>query len=208
MTIADYFAELTRLLAPLTADERTEAIEYFQDYVADAQFSDGAAVTAELGSPRQLALKILADYSIKSSAATSADGEKVSPRANARQIWTIILAILSAPMAIPVAIMIFALMLALLLIVSALSAALLIVLAGLCLTGLFVSGFALWSGIWLVFSDPMIGISYLGLGLAAGGAGVILIPVLKWAAQGLASVWAAFFRWLYRKVRRQRQEAI
>ncbi|MFT8844424.1 MAG: hypothetical protein ABF915_10510, partial [Schleiferilactobacillus harbinensis] len=64
MTIADYFAELTRLLAPLTADERTEAIEYFQDYVADAQFSDGAAVTAELGSPRQLALKILADYSI------------------------------------------------------------------------------------------------------------------------------------------------
>lgn len=206
MTSESYFQELTRLLAPLTADERSEAVAYFQDYAEDGGLLDGDAITTALGSPRQLALQILADYSIKSSTAPAAQGTPPSPRSNARQIWLIILAILSAPMTVPVGIALFAIMLALIIVVASVVFSILIILAAVVVTGIGAGLFSLYSGAVLIGGHLMVGLTYLGLGLAGMGLGLLFIPVVKWTTQGIFSQTARFFRWIYRRIGKKPME--
>ena len=118
MSSEAYFQALMQILSPLTGDERTEAVAFFQDYAEDGGLTDGDAITKALGTPQQLGRQILADYAIKSS---TASGSAASPKANARQIKTIVLAILSAPMTVPVAIALFVIVLALLIVIAAVS---------------------------------------------------------------------------------------
>ncbi|KRK11769.1 hypothetical protein FD51_GL000919 [Lacticaseibacillus zeae DSM 20178 = KCTC 3804] len=202
MSSEAYFQALMQILSPLTSDERAEAVAFFQDYAEDGGLTDGDAITKALGTPQQLGRQILADYAIKSS---TASGSAASPKANARQIKTIVLAILSAPMTVPVAIALFVIVLALLIVIAAVSLAILLVLAGATGLGLGVGAFSIFAGLFLL-AHPMVALSYVGLGIAAIGVGLFLIPLLKWTTQGMFNVVARFFRWIYRHIRKQHLE--
>lgn len=60
MTKQQFMAELKQLLGELPADERDEALSYYEDYFADAGEGNEDRIIAELGSPEKVA------YTIKS----------------------------------------------------------------------------------------------------------------------------------------------
>lgn len=62
MNRVEFMAELERLLADLTEDERQAAVQYYADYFADAGAENEAEVIRELGSPEKTAESIKADY--------------------------------------------------------------------------------------------------------------------------------------------------
>lgn len=57
-----YLAQLKQLLGELPATERDEALEYYENYFADAGEENEQAVINELGSPENLAFSIKAGY--------------------------------------------------------------------------------------------------------------------------------------------------
>ena len=60
-----YISELKKLLAPLTVEERTDALDFYNEYIEDAGYNSYQQIVKEMGNPRQLSHKILADYSSK-----------------------------------------------------------------------------------------------------------------------------------------------
>ena len=77
-----YIAELATHLGPLSQADRDDALEFYDEYIADAQLSTVAAIEDKLGTAKQLSHQILADYSIKSNEKSVANGHPASPHAN------------------------------------------------------------------------------------------------------------------------------
>jgi uncharacterized membrane protein len=59
-----YFTQVKVYLNQLTVDEQEDVIRFYQEYAADAQLS-GERLISELGTPKQLARRILVDYSLR-----------------------------------------------------------------------------------------------------------------------------------------------
>lgn len=59
-----YFTQVKVYLSQLTVDEQEDVIRFYQEYVADAQLF-GERLISELGTPKQLARRILVDYSLR-----------------------------------------------------------------------------------------------------------------------------------------------
>ena len=61
----NYLAELEQLLHQLHHSDKEEAMNFYREYVMDADLVTYEQCISELGTPKQLSRKILADYSIK-----------------------------------------------------------------------------------------------------------------------------------------------
>ena len=61
MNRAQFMEQLKRLLSDISAAERDEALEYYNNYFDDAGPENEAAVIRELGSPGKVAAIIKAD---------------------------------------------------------------------------------------------------------------------------------------------------
>ncbi len=61
----DYIEEFRSLLGQLSQDERDEAVDFYTEYLQDGGYDSYDACVRELGTPHQLARKVLADYSIR-----------------------------------------------------------------------------------------------------------------------------------------------
>lgn len=59
-----YFTQVKTYLQQLNVDEQEDVIRFYQEYAADAQLS-GERLMSELGTPKQLARRILVDYSLR-----------------------------------------------------------------------------------------------------------------------------------------------
>ncbi|MBU7568818.1 DUF1700 domain-containing protein [Weissella hellenica] len=59
-----YFAQVKNYLQQLTPSEQADVIQFYQEYAVDAQLS-GTRLMSELGTPKQLAQRILVDYSLR-----------------------------------------------------------------------------------------------------------------------------------------------
>ena len=92
-----YISELKKLLAPLTVEERTDALDFYNEYIEDAGYNSYQQIVKEMGNPRQLSHKILADYSIKANDEETKSGHTASPHSSWRVFWLIIIAIVTSP---------------------------------------------------------------------------------------------------------------
>lgn len=90
---AKYMQMLRRYLRKLPDDEIDDIVEFYSEYLADAGIDTKAEIEQELGTPRQLALKILADHSIKE----EAENQRVVSKTKIKTTWLIILALLATP---------------------------------------------------------------------------------------------------------------
>ena len=90
---AKYMQMLRRYLRKLPDDEIDDIVEFYSEYLADAGIDTKAEIEQELGTPRQLALKILADHSIKE----EAEDQRVVSKTKIKTTWLIILALLATP---------------------------------------------------------------------------------------------------------------
>ncbi len=109
MNKKEYLAELERRLKTLPADERKDALEYYEGYLNDAGRKYKQAI-AELGTPKEVAAKILAESAVKESETKDSSKATGSPKT----ALAVVLAIFAAPIALPLAIAAFSVIFALL----------------------------------------------------------------------------------------------
>lgn len=202
--MTDYLAQFTALLAQLQPAEREEVLEFYREYLLDAQLDTYAACVAELGTPKQLARKILADYSIRFN--ENLDDHQTThqkSKANIRAIWLIGLALLSTPITIPVAIAVLAVMASLGVVVIALLFTAIAIIVGITVLALT----SLTAGIGVFSQSLWTGLFYIGAGLAAIGAELLFFPIVVWVfnliIQGVATIAKRLY---HRFVKRNRAE--
>ncbi|GKT03762.1 DUF1700 domain-containing protein [Furfurilactobacillus entadae] len=206
MTSEAYLSELERRLHNLTAAERADVMDFYTEYVNDAGLTSGDAIIEKLGTPKQLARKVLADYSIRENETAEQKGERRSPRSNANMVWLIILAVLSTPVTIPVAIAIVALLLLCVFICALIIGTGIFVALVLLAVGIFVAGMAFYTGFSLLFTHLFVGLAYLGIGFTGLGIALMLIPACYYLIRVLIQMTANFIRFIYRKLSSRRQQ--
>lgn len=86
MTRTAFLAALERLLAPLPEAERKDALSYYEDYLDAAGPENEARAIAELGSPEEVARKILDEQSPAGSSAAP-----TSPARKPHSRWRMVL---------------------------------------------------------------------------------------------------------------------
>ena len=86
MTRTAFLAALEQLLAPLPEAERKDALSYYEDYLDAAGPENEARAIAELGSPEEVARKILDEQSPQGSSAAPA-----SPARKPHSRWRMVL---------------------------------------------------------------------------------------------------------------------
>lgn len=82
MTKYEFLGDLSRLLSQLPAEERDEAIKFYEDYFNEAGKDKEEKVLEELGTPEEVAKKILqenAEEEIPVSEAKKEEGKEVEP---------------------------------------------------------------------------------------------------------------------------------
>ena len=96
--IDDYISELEQNLVDLPAKDREDVVEFYREFLLDGDFVRRSTIDTELGTPKQLAINIMADYSTKED---SAPAKPETPKSNLKASWYILLGICAAPIGIP-----------------------------------------------------------------------------------------------------------
>ncbi|ANZ57660.1 hypothetical protein BGL34_04315 [Fructilactobacillus lindneri] len=183
-----YITELKYYLKNVPNKERDEATNYYTEYLEDGNLSDYKKIVNNLGTPRQLARQITANYSIsqdeKETNQTVAKHKSVNQ--NIKLIVTILLA-LASPVLLTAALgLLFFIVMAIfgisiLLFFSLLSAGMLITM-----------------GITTIASKGLIAFAALGLGILIIGVIVTLIPlcyfIIRFIIQGLSALLKRIFK--------------
>lgn len=201
-----YIHKLTRQLSQLSDSERADVIDFYSEYIMDANLTTEDEIVQKLGTPKQLARKILADYSIR---AIDAEDQKTSnhksePRSkrNIRMIWLVILALMASPIAIP-------LLLALIAVLFAFMVAIAGVIIGTIVgvIAIAVAGIACIIG-GLLISPTSIAtcVFFIGIGLSAIGIMLVVAPLGYLIIKVLLEMAANFTRWLYQRFSKPRQQ--
>lgn len=184
MNKKEYLNELGKRLKGLPAEDREDALRYYEELIGDMGYSDDDDVSLRLGQPREAARNIFQDTTSKyvDRAAGEAKGPKKA-RNTATVIWLTILGILSAPISLPLvavafamAVVLFALVIAL--IVTLFAVSLSCIVAGFCsVVGAFVLPGFISKTAWF------------GVGLGSLGAGLLIgigtVAVLRLIIKGL-----------------------
>lgn len=178
-------AELRRL----PKEEYDRAMAYYVEYFEEAGSENEADVIADLGTPKEVAAELIADTAMK----RMADPEKIVKRPFS-SIWTVILAIFAAPIALPLAF-------SLVLVVVFMMLAMLMLVAAVLLTevALGATGFiSVIIGFILLFSQPATGIVNLGSGLLVIGLAILfsflVVRMMKWCSRGVRSLFGRIIR--------------
>ena len=197
-----YISELKKLLAPLTVEERTDALDFYNEYIEDAGYNSYQQIVKEMGNPRQLSHKILADYSIKANDEGTKSGHTASPHSSWRVFWLIIIAIVTSPITFALSFGALVVLICALAAVFGVSVGILGTLAGL----VFAAGVLLYSGIGVVVAAPMTGILYIGFGITILGILLFCIPLVYWIIRWLAQAIANLAKYIYQKLVQRRAE--
>jgi uncharacterized membrane protein len=193
----DYIEELRSYLSPLTNAERFDVIQFYTEYLQDSELATYQQAVSAIGTPKQVARKILADYSIKA----GEKDESEAPRSNrsrqdVRTIWLIILAIFSTPITIPIALALFVAIFTIMLglIIAVFGIGVCFTITGIIAVLVTIIGFIILStSFWT-------GIYYIGFGLLVIGVYLLLMPFIKWLLELILHSTSLFFKWLYSNI--------
>ncbi len=175
----EYMKVLSHRLRHLPKEDYLKAMDYFEEYFAEAGPEHEQQAIDDLGSPEEAADALIQDLAVQ-----NAKEPPKTVRGGLSAVWVGILAVCSAPITLPLAIALIILILAL------------IGTAGIAICCLIVSAVAIAAagilgmigGIALLFRSFADGICNIGFGLFCSGAGILCI---------YGSV--LFFRWSIRK---------
>ena len=170
MNKEEYLKELRKNLKRLPEQEINDALEYYTEYLEEAGPENEAAILEELGSPKDLARKIIIEAVDKEFIKEDSDDESSessdnSDKKSKHSLWIVLLAVLAIPMSPVVVILLLALLIVIFVILITLFAVV-FAFGVAALAGLL--SFIL--GIILIFINP-------GIGLVTIGAGLIIASV-------------------------------
>ncbi|MCF6515324.1 DUF1700 domain-containing protein [Lactobacillus sp. S2-2] len=198
-----YINSLKKSLSKVSEDEKNDAIEFYSEYIQDAGFENISDIEKELGTPKQLARKIIADNAIKNDDIKSKKGERSGMFENTKTIWLVILAILATPVAIPVLIIILALM------IGMFAALFGFIVSIICLiiVGVIFTGVIFIFGVSLIGTKSLFGLGLIGLGFAIIGLTIVIFSGLYLFISWLIQVIAQAFRNIYEKSNKSQHES-
>jgi uncharacterized membrane protein len=146
MNKQQFLQELDRRLKLIPADDRQDAIEYYDGYISDMELPEGADVVASLGTPKEVAKNIIEQCTQKHIENTA---EQKTVKGKATVVWLTILGVLALPLSLPLGIMVMAIVFAVLITIVAVVFALIVSAVAIAASGffsifwgLFVPGFA------------------------------------------------------------------
>lgn len=200
METNSYLKRLANFLSALTDEERDDVLDFYSEYILDAGLTTDDEIIQKLGTPRQLARKILADYSIRAVNVSDDPGTSSETRSkrNIRMIWLIILALMASPIAIPLLIALVAVLFAFIVVIVAVIVATIV-----CIVAIAVAGVvSIIGGLMVLSSSVATSIFFIGLGLLAIGLVLIAAPIGYLVIKVLIEMAANFSRWLYQRFTR------
>ncbi len=168
MTKNEYMVELRQKLKRLPKDNFDQAIDYFEEYFAEAGEENVAQAIEDLGSPQLAADQIVRDFAVDNSVKGEA---KKDVRKGIDGVWIVILAICASPIAFPFALAAVVLMFAFLLVVISL-------LLSFGLSGVafvLTAPIALVGAIMMITKSIPVALVCLGTALVTAGAGILII---------------------------------
>lgn len=170
MTPQEYCKRLSKALAPMPKEERTETVRHYAEFLADANEADRLA----LGSPEELAGRLLEESGIAPKPERSHRGAIIAILASTFYIW------------VPLVAVVYVLYLCAILCVAAIW----IALAGSMVVCLIAGGFELTR-------DVPMGLAAIGIGLICGGVGIATLPLCGKAIRAVAgaTVWSSKKLW-------------
>ena len=194
----EFLNTLRDALSGLPADERANAMRYYEDYFLDAGGVDEAEVIAQLGDPRKIADDILSQYreltvreqargraryaeerarqANRTNSAPDADGEKPRRRGISPGLLVVLLLLalfIGIPFGLPVLILLVVLVLCLPLVLAILAAAAVVVMAAVPFA-LCIAGGAMVVFSFSLWAAPASAVCTMGTGLAVLAAGLLL----------------------------------
>ena len=181
MTPTAYLSELEQRLACIPAEDRTEIIQFYQEFLEDG----GEAAMAELGTPDVLAQRILQENGYTAGAPEAPQGSKKKSKSHTVAIW--VLLILSSPIWL-------SLVISFLSIIFSLLVTLVSVLFSLAVSALACVGY----GIVMLFHYIPVGIFSIGAGIACGGITVLLCKPCWIAMKAICRFSERALRWFGR----------
>jgi len=188
MSKTEYLAALKKKLNRLPKNEIDNALSYYEEYFNDAGVENEQTVFAQLGTPDNVAAKIIGEYAVGAGAENK--------RGRLKNIWVLILAICASPIALP-------LVLAVVIIVLAIIISLLAVFFSIGVSGVacVLSGVvSVFCGFYALFLSPPAGIFYIGFGLLSVSLGLALsLGVVKLAKITFLGLQKALGKFLIRR---------
>ena len=163
MTRNEFLFTLERRLRVLPENERRDALDYYEGYLADAE-DDEASAIERLGSPGEVAAKIVAEYALDETPEAEAPAKHGISMA-----WAVVLSVFALPIGLPLALAVGAVAFALLAAVFSL-----LVAFGATAFALAAGGvFGLVFGIVAMFYDMPLALMAFGTALFSLGVGVL-----------------------------------
>ena len=197
-----YINDLSIYLRQLTDEERNDALEFYDEYIADAGLETRTAIEERLGTPRQLSRKILADYSIKANNESIKEGHPASPHSSWRVFWWVLVAIITSPITFGLGIALLAVLLA----AGGIALSLIVGIVALIFGVAVIAIVSLYIGIGLLATNLFSGLFYLGLGLTLIGLFLVCLPLIYWLIRVIVQGIANFAKFIYAKVQARRKK--
>ena len=183
MNKQQFMQELENCLRHLPADDRSDALEYYSEYIDDLGLLDSDDVCSRLGTPKDVARTIIAQTTERRLAEQT---EKKTVRGSGSIIWLVILGIFASPIALPIAISIAVIIIALLITVGSVLLSFFIAGAAMVFAGIFCALFSFFTGtVAQVFVCIGAGLFITGLGLLIVMGTVALTRLI---ARGISSL--------------------
>lgn len=176
-----YIDELKGYLTPLAPDDQQSALDFYDEYIADAGFTTISAIVDKLGTPQQLSREIIAK-----TVGTGAQSP-ISPDNNQRlkKVLYVCLIVVLLLVFIPIAVEVIGLAVA--------------AIAG--VTGI---GIASFGAVLPAFAtDAWAGTFYLGSGVVMIGVLIILVAVIVWAVKWCIRGCKNFIKYLKTKFKEE-----
>lgn len=200
--VDSYIDEFRVFLSQLDKKEQDEVVEFYREYIIDANLQTSDAIINELGTPKHLARKVLADYSIKMSEdnyQNVGDGPITNNERfhkNLKMIGLVILALMASPVAIMIAII----LIPLILLFVGLAVFFVLLFLFLVAMSVVVGIGMIFVGLAVIFQSFWTTVFYVGAGLLILGIDFFLIPIVVVLLKWFFSVVVIFFRWLGKKL--------
>lgn len=187
----EYMNRLARKLAKLPKEDYDRAMDYFEEYFAEAGEERTEQAMEDLGTPEEAAEQIIREFAVEKLEEETA----YSPKKSMAKLWIIALAVLASPIALPLGVSF--------LIVGA--AGLLCIVVFLLCIGLAAvlsvaaAVMSVIGGLFLLVVAPADGLAVVGMGIAI--IGIALLAIL--ATAELTRLTGNLFRHLSRKIIRK-----
>ena len=101
MNKIEFMGSLEKHLKYLPKEDRADALNYYSEYIDDANFAENEDISAKLGNPKDIAKNIIKECTQKH---IDSHDEKKTAKGGAMVVWMTILLICTAPVTLPLAV--------------------------------------------------------------------------------------------------------